>query len=113
MSSGGFAANRWEPAREPRPLTNLTNQIDRATFFAVMKSVSLYEAKTKLSRLVDEAADGEKIVIAKNGVPRAMLVPLPAPQKRRRPARALDVTYIAPDFDAPDEEIAALFGTRK
>ena len=39
-----------------------------------MKQVNLYEAKTNLSSLVDEAAAGEEIVIAKNGKPMAKLV---------------------------------------
>jgi prevent-host-death family protein len=72
-------------------------------------SVSLYEAKTQLSRLVDQAAAGETIVISKHGKPRAMLVPVPASTAQRVPAHALRVTYLAPDFDAPDEGIAALF----
>jgi prevent-host-death family protein len=42
-----------------------------------MDPVSLYNAKTHLSSLVDRAAAGEEIVIAKNGIPRAKLVPLP------------------------------------
>lgn len=46
-----------------------------------MKQVSLYEAKTHLSKLVDEAAAGEEIVIAKNGKPLARLLPLSAPVK--------------------------------
>lgn len=75
-----------------------------------MKSVNLYDAKTQLSSLVEEAAEGEKIVISKNGVPRAMLVPIPKKKSARKPAGALRVTYIAPDFDAFDPEIAALFG---
>jgi prevent-host-death family protein len=75
-----------------------------------MKSVNLYEAKTQLSSLVEEAASGEKILISKNGVPRAMLVPLSKQRRGRKPARSLKITYIAPDFDAPDPEIAALFG---
>jgi prevent-host-death family protein len=74
-----------------------------------MKSVNLYDAKTQLSSLVEEAAAGQKIVISKNGVPRAMLVPIPKKKAARKPARALRVTYIAPDFDAFDPEIAALF----
>ena len=37
-------------------------------------TVSLYEAKTKLSSLVDRAAGGEEIVISKNGVPQARLI---------------------------------------
>ncbi|HEY1838298.1 MAG TPA: type II toxin-antitoxin system prevent-host-death family antitoxin [Rhizomicrobium sp.] len=44
------------------------------------KQVNLYEAKTQLSRLVDEAAAGAEIVIAKNGKPMARLVP-PEPAK--------------------------------
>jgi len=74
-----------------------------------MKSVNLYEAKTNLSTLVEQAARGEQIVIAKNGEPRAMLVPLPAVKRARRPARTLRISYIAPDFDAPDPEIEKLF----
>ncbi len=73
------------------------------------KSVNLYEAKTQLSRLVDEAADGARIVIAKNGVPRAMLVALASPKRRRRPANALKIAHLADDFDAVDPEIATLF----
>ena len=48
------------------------------------KFVSLYEARTNLPDLVDRAAAGEEIVIAKNGMPFAKLVPLPnrgAPRK--------------------------------
>ncbi len=74
-----------------------------------MKSVNLYEAKTRLSALVDEASRGEKIIIAKNGEPRAMLVPIPATKVERKPARALDFSYIAPDFDEPDSAITGLF----
>jgi prevent-host-death family protein len=40
------------------------------------RQVNLYEAKTNLSRLVDEAARGEEIVIAKNGKAKARLVPI-------------------------------------
>ena len=71
--------------------------------------VSLYDAKTHLSSLVEAAAEGEEIVIAKNGVARAKLVPIPVQREPRRPAHALGITYIADDFDALDEEIADLF----
>jgi len=46
-----------------------------------MKQVNLYEAKTQLSRLVEEAVRGEEIVIAKNGEPQVKLVPL---RRRKR-----------------------------
>jgi prevent-host-death family protein len=75
-----------------------------------MTSVNLYEAKTQLSSLVEEAASGEKVVISKSGVPRAMLVPLPKKRGQRKPAGALEISYIADDFDAPDPDVAASFG---
>ncbi len=71
--------------------------------------ISLYDAKTKLSSLVDRAAAGEEIVIAKNGVPCARLVPIVSRGHRRTPANAMRIEYIAPDFDAPDPEIERLF----
>ncbi|MCW2239090.1 type II toxin-antitoxin system Phd/YefM family antitoxin [Azospirillum canadense] len=74
-----------------------------------MDQISLYDAKTHLSGLVDRAAAGEEFVIAKNGVPMAKLVPFPKPNAPRTPARALGLTRIAPDFDDPDADIEALF----
>lgn len=74
-----------------------------------MEQFSLYDAKTHLSGLVDRAAAGEEIVIAKNGVPLAKLVPFPRQELPRQPAGALGITDIAPDFDAVDEETSALF----
>ncbi|HZK98866.1 MAG TPA: type II toxin-antitoxin system prevent-host-death family antitoxin [Caulobacteraceae bacterium] len=71
--------------------------------------VSLYEAKTKLSALVERAAAGEEIVITKNGKPQARLVPIPFKGQRRSPAQAMGVTFLAEDFDAPDPRIEALF----
>lgn len=42
-----------------------------------MKTVGAYEAKTHLARLLEQVADGEKIVITKHGVPVALLGPFP------------------------------------
>ena len=63
--------------------------------------VSLYDAKTHLSQLVDRAAEGEEIVIAKNGVALARLVPMAFKGEQRKPAGALGLTSISPDFDEP------------
>jgi prevent-host-death family protein len=71
--------------------------------------ISLHEAKTNLSSLVDRVAAGEEIVIAKNGVPCARLVPIVSRGQRRTPANAMGIEYIAPDFDAPDPAIERLF----
>lgn len=74
-----------------------------------MPIVNLYEAKTQLSALVERAAAGEEIVIAKNGVARARLVPVATPSPRRRPANALRIRHIAEDFDAADAAVDRLF----
>jgi prevent-host-death family protein len=65
------------------------------------KVVNLYEAKTHLSRLVEEAASGREVIIAKAGVPRARLVAVAAPRQRRRPGGAKGQIRIAADFDDP------------
>jgi prevent-host-death family protein len=71
--------------------------------------VNLYDAKTNLSRLVDRAAAGEEIVIAKAGKPKARLVPFRPVGERRKPAHALGVSFIADDFDAPMPDVEAAF----
>lgn len=67
----------------------------------VRETVSLYEAKTHLSSLVDRAADGEEIVIAKSGKPKARLVPLDDTRPLRRPGRGRGRWKVGPDFDDP------------
>ncbi|MBV8472989.1 MAG: type II toxin-antitoxin system prevent-host-death family antitoxin [Hyphomicrobiales bacterium] len=73
------------------------------------RTLNLYEAKTHLSALVDAAERGEEIVIAKNGVAKARLVPIGRPAPERKPSGLLHIRHIADDFDAPDEEIIRLF----
>jgi prevent-host-death family protein len=78
-----------------------------------MKQVNLYEAKTALSALVEEAAAGEEIIIAKNGKPRAKLVPVDSASAARRP-RIFGIWdhlgwKLPENFDDPDPEIEALF----
>jgi prevent-host-death family protein len=53
------------------------------------KFVNLYEAKTQLSSLVEEAAAGEDVIISKNGLPRAKLVALPETGASRTPINAM------------------------
>jgi prevent-host-death family protein len=67
------------------------------------EQVNLYEAKTHLSELVERAALGEEIVIAKSGRPLARIVPLraKAPGKRVFGNNLLGISYVAADWDAP------------
>jgi prevent-host-death family protein len=66
-----------------------------------MDTVNLYKAKTQLSRLVERAAAGEEIVIAKAGKPKAKLVPIRQPAQSREPADLLGIAFISEDFDDP------------
>jgi prevent-host-death family protein len=74
-----------------------------------MPTVNIHEAKTQFSRLVDAAAGGEEIVIAKAGKPAARLVPM---ARVRRFGGLKGKVRIAEDFDAPlpDEVIAGFEG---
>ena len=67
------------------------------------ETVNLYDAKTNLSKLVDRAASGEEIVIAKSGKPKAKLVPYEPPRKKRRIGgqNLFGITYMADDWDGP------------
>ncbi len=68
-----------------------------------MQTINIHAAKTQLSRLVDEAAAGEEIIIARAGKPIARLVPLATPptlQKRVLGRLAGQLTVPA-DFDTP------------
>lgn len=63
--------------------------------------INLYEAKTHLSQLVERAAAGEEIIIAKAGRPVARLMPLPALRAPRIPGALKGQIHVADDFDDP------------
>lgn len=72
--------------------------------------INMHEAKTHFSRLVERAADGEEIIIAKAGTPVARLVPLAPAGAPRAPGAWRGQVVIHDDFDDPlPEEIAAAF----
>ena len=74
-----------------------------------MKTVNIHEAKTHLSRLIQDAVAGEEIIIAKAGKPLVKVVALSAhPGPRQLGALAGTVTESA-DCWAPDPEIESLF----
>jgi len=78
--------------------------------------VSLCEAKTRLSELVDQASRGDTVIIAKAGTPLAKLVPLSSGPKRKLVFGLMKGKIsIADDFDAPlpDDVLAAFEGALK
>ena len=64
--------------------------------------VNVAEAKAHLPELMERAAAGEEIVLARAGKPRALLVPLPAETpKLRVPGKGKGRFRMAKEFDAP------------
>jgi len=77
-----------------------------------MKTVNIHAAKTHLSSLVEEAAAGEVIIIAKAGKPKVRLAPV---EKTKNLRKTLGMwkgkIWISDDFDAPlPPEILRGFG---
>lgn len=66
-----------------------------------MTTVNIYEAKTHLSRLVDQAAAGEDVIIARGGKPIARLTRLGPPKRSVRFGVLKGKVKVADDFDAP------------
>lgn len=78
-----------------------------------MTVVNVHEAKTNLSRLIEQALRGEEVVIARNGVPAVKLVQVEA-ETQTKPKRQPGfwsgrIKEIDPDWWKPDDELADLF----
>jgi prevent-host-death family protein len=72
--------------------------------------VNVHEAKTHLSRLLEQVMQGEEVIIAKSGRPVARLVALRESAQRREPGSARGQIEISEDFDAPlPEDIQRYF----
>ncbi len=77
-----------------------------------MKQVNLYEAKTSLSALVEEAANGEEIIIAKNGKALARLMPMAKDEPKREPKFGTWAKLgwkLPDDFDEWTDELEQMF----
>lgn len=69
--------------------------------------INVHDAKTQLSRLLDQAHAGQEIILAKAGKPYARLMPLQSGCGQRQPGRlagAIDETFFEP---LPDVELDA------
>jgi prevent-host-death family protein len=76
-----------------------------------MKTVSLQEARSQLSSLVDEAANGHAFIIEKDGKAVVQVVPVNEAPKKLRRVGFLDGKFQVPDdFDTMNaKEIEAMF----
>ena len=64
-----------------------------------MRTVNIHEAKTQLSRLVEQAAKGESFVIAKAGKPLVKVMPLDAPEAGEKKR----LGFMAGEIQVPDD----------
>jgi len=74
-----------------------------------MKTVNIHEAKTHLSRLIEEAAKGEEVVIAKAGKPMVRLVPVASALEPRTLGALAGRVREQEGWWASDADIEALF----
>lgn len=75
-----------------------------------MQTVNIHEAKTQLSRYIDQAAIGNEVIIARAGRPVARLVPLEGGNKARRLGLGKAIYTLPANFDALHAEaIQAMF----
>ena len=65
------------------------------------ETVNIYEAKTRLSQLVDRAARGEEVIIARAGRPLVRLVPVRPLARRRRAGRLKGRIRVSRMFEHP------------
>ncbi|GHU06622.1 antitoxin [Betaproteobacteria bacterium] len=81
-----------------------------------MQTYNIHEAKTHLSKLVEQAALGESFVIAKAGKPmvKVMALDAPEPAQKRRVGFLKGQVRVPDDFDTLfADEILELFGIEK
>lgn len=81
-----------------------------------MHIVNIHEAKTQLSRLIEEAVKGDSFIIAKAGTPLVKVTRLDAPAagQARRLGFMTGLITVPPDFDRMgDQEIELLFGCKE
>jgi prevent-host-death family protein len=71
--------------------------------------INVHEAKTHLSKLIDQAHAGREIILAKAGTPYARLVPLEKASNRRVPGRWKGRLTVPDDFldPLPEQELKA------
>ncbi|HZT56273.1 MAG TPA: type II toxin-antitoxin system prevent-host-death family antitoxin, partial [Burkholderiaceae bacterium] len=76
------------------------------------EGVNIYDAKTRLSQLVDRAAAGEDVIVSRNGKPLVRITQLTAPKRRITFGVLKGKVKIAADFDAPlpDDVLAGFEG---
>ena len=71
--------------------------------------VNIHHAKTNLSKLIQQAENGEEVIIARAGKPAVRLVPVLVASKPRVAGALKGKIWISDDFNATDPELEDLF----
>jgi prevent-host-death family protein len=74
-----------------------------------MQLVNVHQAKTQLSKLLDQIEAGEEVVISRHGKPVARMSPVEGELPPRQPGALKGKIWIADNFDAFDEELEEMF----
>ena len=75
-----------------------------------MQTINIHEAKTQLSRFIDQASQGESFIIARAGGPVARLVPLEAVKHTRQLGLGRAIYSLPANFDSlHTDNIQAMF----
>jgi len=77
-----------------------------------MKIINIHEAKTQLSKYLQEVSEGKEVVIGKYGQPIARLVPFLTDEPKYQFGLLKGKITVSDDFDEPDEESGRMFGGR-
>jgi len=74
-----------------------------------MSTVKIHHAKTHLSRLIEQACEGEEIIIARGDQPLVRLQPLREKKGQRKPGSMKGKLEIGPEFfePLPEDELRA------
>ncbi len=76
-----------------------------------MSTINMHEAKSQLSRLVEQVESGKEreVIIARNGRPAARLVPIDDKPAGQRIGVARGTFHVPEEFDRDNEKIGKLF----
>ncbi len=66
-----------------------------------MRIVTIHQAKTNLSRLIEDASEGEEVIIARGAKPVARLVPIGEVKGKRVPGSWKGKLVVGPEFFEP------------
>lgn len=91
----------------------LLARLDLVNIIVLMIIINIYDAKTNLSRLIEQVIAGKEVIIAKAGKPVAKLTAYLPSRKKRKSGMLKGKIFISDNFNEESEEINNLFYNSK